>query len=161
MSDMKLSVVEIKELMDKMAETGLTALRLRDGEFALTLKKEEVIREVVAQPAVLPAMPSLTASVLPAAPAAEAAAPAEKPAPEETGKVVKSPIVGTFYAAAAPEKPPFVTVGQTVAKGDVLFIIESMKLMNEVQSEFDGTVKKILVENGQGVEYGQPILVLE
>ena len=115
----------------------------------------------MAQPAVLPAMPSLTASVLPAAPAAEAAAPAEKPAPEETGKVVKSPIVGTFYAAAAPEKPPFVTVGQTVAKGDVLFIIESMKLMNEVQSEFDGTVKKILVENGQGVEYGQPILVLE
>ena len=78
-----------------------------------------------------------------------------------SGNVVKSPIVGTFYAAASPEKPPFVTVGQQVKKGDVLMIIESMKLMNEVQSEFDGTVAEILVKNGEAVEFDQPIMVIK
>ena len=77
------------------------------------------------------------------------------------GRVMKAPIVGTFYAAAAPDKPPFIKEGQTVKKGDVLFIIESMKLMNEVASEYDGVISKILVENGQGVEFGQPILCIE
>ena len=75
--------------------------------------------------------------------------------------MVKSPIVGTFYAAPSPDKAPYVTAGKQVKKGDVLFIIESMKLMNEIQSEYDGTVKKILVQDGQGVEYGQPILIIE
>ena len=93
------------------------------------------------------------------APAAEAAAPAEKKE-EISGNVVKSPIVGTFYASASPDKPPYVTVGKQVSEGDVLFIIESMKLMNEVTSEFTGTVEKILVQNGQAVEYGQPIMVI-
>ena len=79
---------------------------------------------------------------------------------EIAGNVVKSPIVGTFYASAAPDKPPYVTVGKEVSEGDVLFIIESMKLMNEVTSEFSGTVEKILVQNGQAVEYGQPIMII-
>ena len=77
------------------------------------------------------------------------------------GNVVKAPIVGTFYAASAPDKPPFVTVGQQVKKGDVLMIIESMKLMNEVQSDFDGTVSEILVKNGDPVEYDQPIMIIK
>ncbi len=75
--------------------------------------------------------------------------------------MVKSPIVGTFYAASAPDKPPFVTVGQQVKKGDVIMIIESMKLMNEVQSEFDGTVAEILVKNGEAVEFDQPIMIIK
>ena len=77
------------------------------------------------------------------------------------GNVVKAPIVGTFYAASAPDKPPFVTVGQQVKKGDVLMIIESMKLMNEVQSDFDGTVAEILVKNGDPVEFDQPIMIIK
>ena len=79
---------------------------------------------------------------------------------ETEGNIVKSPIVGTFYASPSPEKPAYVALGKKVGKGDVLFIIESMKLMNEVTSEYDGTVEKILVENGQPVEYGQPVMVI-
>ena len=79
----------------------------------------------------------------------------------QEGNIVKAPIVGTFYAASAPDKPPFVTVGKQVKKGDVLMIIESMKLMNEVQSDFDGTVSEILVKNGDPVEFDQPIMIIK
>ena len=77
------------------------------------------------------------------------------------GSIVKSPIVGTFYASPSPDKPPFVKVGDTVKKGDVIMIIESMKLMNEVQSDFDGVVEKILVSDGQAVEYDQPVMIIK
>jgi D-alanine-D-alanine ligase len=80
---------------------------------------------------------------------------------EISGKLVKSPIVGTFYAAPSPDKPPFVRVGDEVKKGDVIMIIESMKLMNEIQSEYDGIVDKILVSDGQAVEYDQPVMVIK
>ena len=80
---------------------------------------------------------------------------------EATGNVVAAPIVGTFYSRPAPDKPPFVAVGQTVKRGDTLFIIESMKLMNEVESEFDGVVKAILVSDGDAVEFGQTVMVIE
>lgn len=77
------------------------------------------------------------------------------------GNVVKAPIVGTFYASPAPGKPPFVTVGQKVKKGDVIMIIESMKLMNEVQSEYDGEVAEIMAKDGQPVEYDQPVMIIK
>lgn len=101
-------------------------------------------------------------------PAPMAAAPVAAPVAEEkteapkavSGNVVKSPIVGTFYAAPAPDKAPFVTVGQQVKQGDVLFIIESMKVMSEVQSEFSGTVKKILVNNADALEFDQPVMII-
>ena len=147
MSELKLTVSEIKELMEKMADTGLTAVKVKDGEFELSLKAEQ--KEIVVQGEALP---------IPAAPVQ--AAPAAKK-DEPTGNTVKSPIVGTFYASPSPDKPPFVTEGKAVKKGDVLFIIESMKLMNEIQSDYDGKVKKILVQDGQPVEYGQPILIIE
>lgn len=93
------------------------------------------------------------------------AAPAAGSAPEKSGavdgNVVKSPIVGTFYQSPSPDKPPFVKVGDKVRRGDVIMIIESMKLMNEVQSEFDGTVEKILVSDGQPVEFDQPIMIIK
>lgn len=102
---------------------------------------------------------------LPAGPAPAPAPAAEEPAPlkEETeeaakpGKVVESPLVGTFYAAPAEDAEPFVTVGSAVKKGQTLAIVEAMKLMNEIESDYDGTVAEILVENGQPVEYGQPL----
>lgn len=100
-----------------------------------------------------------------AAPVQSASAPAQTaPAPvqqETDGNIVKAPIVGTFYQSPSPDKPPFVKVGDKVKKGDVIMIIESMKLMNEVQSEFDGTVIKILVGDGQPVEFDQPIMVIK
>ena len=141
MSDTKLTVSEIKELMDKMARTGLTAMELSDGDFSLTLRAE------------------CSAVSVPETAPVRTAAPVLPEEPE--GKVVKSPLVGTYYAKPAPDKPDFVTPGQEVKKGDVLFIVESMKLMNEIQSEYAGTVREILVKNGQMVEYGQPVLVIE
>ena len=154
MSELKLSLDELRQLMREFSASGLTSMTLKDGEFVLKLGAEKASAPVymvppaagVTAPAAVPA---------PAPAAAESAAPA---LPE--GKVVKAPIVGTFYAAAAPDKPPYVTVGSEVKEGDVLFIIESMKLMNEVTSEYSGKVEKILVENGQAVEYGQPIMVI-
>lgn len=109
----------------------------------------------------VPAMPvpPVQAAALVTAPAAEKAAEAPK-AEEKSGNVVKAPIVGTFYASPGPGKAPFVTVGREVKKGDVLMIIESMKLMNEIQSEFDGVVTEIIAKDGQAVEYDQPVMII-
>lgn len=112
----------------------------------------------------LPPMPLAGAPVAasPAVSAAAPAAPAETPAvPQKpAGKSIKAPLVGTFYAAPSPDQPPFVQVGDTVKKGDVVLIIESMKLMNEVTSDVDGVVQEILVKNGDAVEYDQPLMIL-
>ena len=131
-------------LIDKMLEKGLSKLSYAEDSFEITLEKT-----------VAPSVP-----VLAAAPAVQAVtAPAG--APELSGKIIKSPIVGTYYSAPAPDKAPFVKVGQKVKKGDVLMIIESMKLMNEITSEYDGTVAEILICTGTSVEYDQPILRIE
>ena len=106
-------------------------------------------------------MPPMPPMAMPAAPVA-AAAPAAEAAPAvERGNVVTSPIVGTFYAAPSPDKPPFVKVGDTVNAGDVVCIIESMKLMNEINCEFSGRVAEIYVNNGEPVEFGQKIMRIE
>ncbi len=90
------------------------------------------------------------------------AAPAQKNDPEPAkGNIEKSPIVGTYYASASTDKPPFVKVGQHVKRGETVYIVESMKLMNEIASDFDGTVAEIYIQNGQPVEYGQPIMRIE
>ena len=140
--------------MEAFSSSGLTSFSLKDGDFELSLSSEKTEQVYVCPPAAPAGVPAPAA-----VPAAQPSAPAAKEE-EISGNVVKSPIVGTFYASAAPDKPPYVTVGKTVQEGDVLFIIESMKLMNEVTSEFNGTVEKILVQNGQAVEYGQPIMVI-
>lgn len=148
----QLTLEELKDLMSHFRETGMGMLELRDGETRLCL---EARASEMAPAPVVPAVPMSPAAV----PAQPEPVSSERPQ-EPAGNVVKSPIVGTYYAAAAPDKPPFVQVGSRVRKGDILFIIESMKLMNEIQSEFDGEVTEILAENAQGVEYGQPILVI-
>ena len=94
-------------------------------------------------------------------PVQQASIPAPSTECPKSGNIVSSPIVGTFYAAPSPEKPPYVTVGKQVHKGDVLFIIESMKLMNEVTSEYDGVVAEILVDDGEAIEFGEPIMRIE
>ena len=104
-------------------------------------------------------VPALAPAEAPAAPAFAPAAPA--PAAASSGTTMRAPIVGTYYRAASPESPPFAEVGQRVAVGDVLCIIEAMKLMNEIESEVAGTVRQILVENAQPVEYDQPLFVID
>lgn len=145
----------IQKLADIVKEKDLGEITIADGEEVVTIKgKKCPPPPPMSAPAGMPAVPAAAAQTVQTAPAAQAV-------PAVSGSVVKSPIVGTFYAASAPDKPPFVTVGQQVKKGDVIMIIESMKLMNEVQSEFDGTVAEILVKNGEAVEFDQPIMIIK
>lgn len=157
MSELKVTIDEIKSLMDQMAKTGLGKFELEDGDFKLSLssKKEQVV--VTAAPAA-EAVPVLGGTAENASVAAAPAVPVTEAV--VAGNEVTAPIVGTFYASPSPDKDAFVKVGDTVKKGDVLFIIESMKLMNEIQSEFDGEVVDICVENGAPVEFGQKIMVI-
>ncbi|MBO5265942.1 MAG: acetyl-CoA carboxylase biotin carboxyl carrier protein [Ruminiclostridium sp.] len=148
-------VATVKEYVDLMKESNLSYLKVKNDDFELELGEK--------RPPMPPMPPMMTPMGVPA-PAVQANIINEAPAasaPVLSGNIVKSPIVGTFYAAPAPGKAPYVTVGASVNKGDVLFIIESMKLMNEVTSEFSGKVAEILVKDGEAVEFDQPILRIE
>lgn len=144
----ELNVQEIMSLMEALQASNLGYLKLKDKDFSLELRAQQT-PAVTGGPDLLPVQAPV------AAPAAQTTAPLHR------GQAVVSPIVGTFYESPAPDKPPYVRVGSQVRKGDTLFIIESMKLMNEVASECDGTITEIVAENAQGVEYGQPILYIE
>ena len=147
---------KLKKLIDLVEESGIAELEVTEGE-----EKVRITRGLIATQA--PVMPQMMA-IPAAAPAAAPASVAAMPVATETNDLanaVKSPMVGTFYGAPSPASPPFVEVGQTVNVGDTLCIIEAMKLMNEIEAEKSGVVKKILVENGQPVEYGEPMFIIE
>jgi acetyl-CoA carboxylase biotin carboxyl carrier protein len=146
---------EIKELVAFLAEKDIAEFEMERGDVKLRIKRAQ---------AVLPApvaasYPAPVAASAPPPPAVSAAAPVAASAPEkEDGiDIIKSPIVGTFYEAASPGSPAFVKEGDTVAVGQVICIVEAMKLMNEIESDAAGQIVKILVSNGQPVEYGQPL----
>jgi acetyl-CoA carboxylase biotin carboxyl carrier protein len=149
---------KLKKLIDLVEESGIAELEITEGEEKVRIVKggqgAREIAYVTAPPAPVAAPAALPAAAVPAAPA-QPAAPA---APE--GNVVKSPMVGTFYRSATPGGKPFVQVGDTVEKGQTVCIIEAMKLMNEIESDQAGVVKAILIENGQPVEFGEPLLVI-
>ncbi len=149
----------VKEYIQLMKDSELDYFRLKNDKFEIELGE----KRPPAPP--MPPMPTMSAMpVMPMGGAIPQPVQTEEPqtAPEKAaGTFVKSPIVGTFYSAPAPGKAPFVSVGSTVNKGDVLFIIESMKLMNEVTSEVSGRVAEILVSDGDAVEFDQPILRIE
>lgn len=150
MADFNFDTKAIDYLIDKVAGTDITRLKLKSGDLEI---------EIESKPA-----PVIAAPHVPAASSELSAHNASTAAPqvaEISGNVVKSPIIGTFYAAPSPDKDPFVKVGQKVTKGDVLCIVESMKLMNEIKSEYDGIVSRILVENGESVDYNYPIMIIE
>lgn len=151
------SIEEIRELVKMVSEYKLEKLKIESGDDELTIVGHSAPPMPPFAPQAM-SMPQVVATPQ-TMPADAPAAPAAPEAPK--GILVKAPIVGTFYAASAPDQPPFVKVGDTVKKGDVLFIIESMKLMNEVQSEVDGVVTEILVSNAEAVEFDQPILRVE
>ena len=145
----------IEKLADIINKKELSELTIANGENTITLKGKKAVP--MPMPVVAAAAPAQAAAPVESTLSASEASMAE----EVSGKIVKSPIVGTFYSAPSPDKPPFVKTGDEVKKGDVIMIIESMKLMNEIQSEFDGTVEQILVSDGQAVEYDQPIMVIK
>lgn len=144
----------IRELADLVSEKNLGKIEIKMDDCHVIIEGSRTV-----QPVIQSAVPAAAVQAVPAV-STEKSTPAPSAAESVSGNAVKAPIVGTFYASPAPDKAPFVKEGQSVKKGDVLFIIESMKLMNEIQSEFDGTVKKILVTNGEAVEYDQPILII-
>lgn len=151
-----LTLDDINGLADKVNNSGLSKIKIKNDEQEIVIEKETVAAPM---PAMAPVMNMVSQAT--SAGSTEPVAEASNEAALPSGNVVKAPIVGTFYAAPAPDKDPFVTVGKQVKKGDVIMIIESMKLMNEVTSEFDGTVKEILVENGNPVEFDQPVMIIE
>ena len=151
---MTMDLRKLKTLIDLVQQSGIAELEITEGE-----EKVRISRGMpAAQPMAQPAPVYMTA----AAPRPEAApAPAQPAAPAEPkGHVVKSPMVGTFYRSSAPGAKPFVEVGQAVKAGDTVCIIEAMKLLNEIEADKDGVVKEVLVENGQPVEFGQPLVLL-
>lgn len=157
-----LDIKDISALADIVKKNKLGEIRLEDEDIGakIVIKGSKVLPPAPPPPpAQIPIpmpIPQAAAAPMAAAPVSASAPAAETPA----GNTVKSPVVGTFYASPSPDKPPFVKVGQQVSKGDIIMIIESMKIMNEVPSPYDGEVKEILVESGQAVEYDQPVMII-
>ena len=153
---MKFDTDYIEQLAKIIADNELTEISLEDGNQAITIRKDlqEIVNTGLSLP-VAPAAAPAPSTTQVAAPKTEATEPAKK------GNPVVSPMVGTFYSKPAPDKEPFVKVGDTVSSGDVVCIIEAMKLMNEIETEFSGKIVEICVQDGQAVEYGQTIMYVE
>ena len=153
-----MDIRKIKKLIELLDESGVAEIEIQEGEESVRISRHCAVAAPVPVAPAVPATPV-------AAPPAVAAAPEAPSAPEEdalpSGHVVKSPMVGTFYRSPSPGAKSFVEVGSQVEVGDVLCIIEAMKILNQIEADVAGVVKAILGENGQPVEYGQPIFVIE
>ena len=146
---------KLKKLIDLVQESGIAELEITEGEEKVKIVKGGHLSVSAAAPVHVAPV-----EVRAAAPAAAVPAAAPEAAAGQDGHVVKAPMVGTFYRSPSPDAKAFVEVGQTVKEGDTICIIEAMKLMNEIEADAGGVVKAILVENGQPVEYGQPLFIL-
>ena len=152
---------KLRELVKLMTENDLSELELRDQAETVVIKRGGVAPGVVMGPPMTPMLHHAPMTV--AAPASSTAgAGGDAPAADDDADLIaiKSPMVGTFYRAPNPESEPFAQVGRHIQKGDTVCIIEAMKLMNEIESEYTGTIREILVDNGQPVEYGQPLMIV-
>jgi acetyl-CoA carboxylase biotin carboxyl carrier protein len=146
---------KLKKLIDLVEESGIAELEITEGEEKVRISRSNhtsLITQTLAQPAYQ--------QIAPVAAAAAATPAAAESAPQPEGHAVKAPMVGTFYRSPSPGAKVFVEVGQTVNAGDTLCIIEAMKLLNEIETDKGGIVKAILVENGQPVEYGEPLFII-
>ena len=146
---MKFDIEYVEKLAKVLADNSLTEISLEDGEQAITLRKE--VMGVAAAPVAVAQQPVSAPAQTQSAPAAEV----------KKGKPLTSPMVGTFYSAPSPDAEPFVKLGQTVKEGDVVCIVEAMKLMNEIEAEFSGKIVEICVSDGQPVEFGQVLMYIE
>jgi acetyl-CoA carboxylase biotin carboxyl carrier protein len=149
---------KLKTLIDLVAESDIAELEVTEGESKVRIVKSSATPQ--GQMMMMPSSMQQYAAPAPAAAPAAPAAPAVPGPAAETGHVVKSPMVGTFYRSSAPGAAAFVEVGTNIKEGDTLCIIEAMKLLNEIDADVSGVVTKILVENGQPVEFGQPLFVI-
>ena len=149
---------DIKKLMDDMGNSKLDSLDIEFPDGVKISMKKGTKREVIVEPHVIEASAPMTVPVVKQQ-EQNALTPVEKK--EEDYKIIKSPMVGTFYASSAPDKDPYVKVGDKIHKGQVVCIVEAMKLMNEIESEFDGEVVEICVNNEDVVEYGSPLIKLK
>lgn len=147
---------KLKTLIDLVSESNVSELEITEAEGKVRIVKGGV---AVVQQVAAPVMVAPAASTAPAAQPAAAAAPAAPEVP--AGHIVKSPMVGTFYRSASPGAKAFVEVGSQVKEGDTICIIEAMKILNEIEADKSGTITQILGQNGQAVEYGQPLFVIE
>ncbi|MBP8264434.1 MAG: acetyl-CoA carboxylase biotin carboxyl carrier protein [Pseudomonas sp.] len=152
-----MDIRKVKKLIELLEESGIDELEIHEGEESVRISRHSKVpaqQVYAAAPVAAPAAPAPAAAVAPAAGDSAAAAP------KLNGSVSRSPMVGTFYRAASPTSPNFVEVGQSVKKGDVLCIVEAMKMMNHIEAEASGVIESILVENGQPVEYDQPLFTI-
>ncbi len=152
-----MDIRKVKKLIELLEESGIAELEINEGEESVRISRYS---------STAPAPVSYAAA--PAAPAAPAPAPAAAAADESSdeeslpsGHVVKSPMVGTFYSSSSPGAKSFVNIGDTVAEGETVCIVEAMKILNQIEADASGTIKAILVENAQPVEYGQPLMIIE
>ncbi len=150
-----MDIRKIKKLIELLEESGISELEITEGEESVRISRHGPVQHYAPQPMHYAPAPA------PAPVAAPAAAPVAAAAPVISGQVVKSPMVGSFYRAASPTSKNFVEVGQSVKVGDTLCIVEAMKMMNQIQSDKAGVVKEILVENGEPVEFDQPLFIIE
>ena len=153
-----MDIRKVKKLIELLEESGIDELEIHEGEESVRISRysqNAPAASYVAQPAPVAALAPAPAAA--AAPAAETVAPE---APQPNGHQITSPMVGTFYTAPSPSSPAFVEVGQHVKEGDVLCIVEAMKMMNQIKADKSGTIEAILVENGQPVEYDQPLFMI-
>ncbi len=151
---------KLKTLIDLVSESGISELEITEAEGTVRIVKgSNAPSSAPIQYINTPSTPSPAPVAAPVVTAEASAAALAATVP--TGNIVKSPMVGTFYRSAGPGKPAYVEIGTAVKQGGVLCIVEAMKLLNEIECEFDGVISKILVENGQPVEYGQPLFVVE
>lgn len=164
---MDMDLDKIQRLLEIVADSGMAEVKVEEGDFKLTVRSTPKVEAgsapvMMAAPALAPtAAPVAPAASAPSAPTPAASAPADEPGSGANESLALAPIVGTFYSSPAPDADPFVKVGDRVEVGQTLCIIEAMKLMNEVPAEDAGTIKQILVQNAEPVEYDQPLFVIE
>lgn len=152
-----MDIRKVKKLIELLEESGIDELEIKEGEESVRISRHSKQPAYAPQPVYAQTPAPVAAPVAAAAPSADAAPAA---APKLNGTVARSPMVGTFYRAASPTSANFVEVGQTVKKGDILCIVEAMKMMNHIEAEASGVIESILVENGQPVEYDQPLFTI-
>jgi acetyl-CoA carboxylase biotin carboxyl carrier protein len=149
---------KLKTLIDLVSDSNISELEITEADGKVRIVKSE---PAAAAPVAYAPMPVTATTPVAAAPAANAAPVEPVPVPVDPGHAVKSPMVGTFYMSASPGSKPFVEVGAQIKEGEPICIIEAMKIMNEIEADKSGTVKGILCENGQAVEFGQPLFIIE
>ena len=155
-----MDIRKVKKLIELLDESGVAEIEIKEGEESVRISRQSQASQAMMAAPTMFAPPPPVPAAAPAAAIAEA--PAAEPAVETVeGHAIKSPMVGTFYRAPSPGASSFVEVGQTVSAGDTLCIIEAMKLLNQIEADKAGTVKAILVENGQPVEYDQPLFIID